>query len=392
MAANLVIISLSIIIYVTIVLAARIKPPDEQVAVGQASVENPRNNTLDPIEVPIFYDPDYNYYIEIQVGDPPQRFKVNFGTKTSDSWLVGEDSVTNLANGRKYNRNASTTHVNLNSNFGFSYNGESLYVEGQLVSDQITLSNVTVSNWIFGETSDIRGHTFDLLQPNGAIGLGRLSYHSNRGQGLIKNLHQQKLISSPVYSMYFHKDQSQSPAGLLLLGGINSSLYHGDISYSPINKLNQFQIDRLTFDWSRFEEPDSRPEVPVLDQEPYQATIDPSTNMIITSRARVINAHLGAVMPTMFARFPSCNTTGRPDLVFHINGLKVTLTPDEYMLKMQSVEGDDDEEEYDYDHCYSIFVDDLYYHREYVLGTVFLKKFYTVLDYENNRIGFAEPN
>ncbi|GFO43117.1 cathepsin e [Plakobranchus ocellatus] len=70
-----------------------------------------------------------------------------------------------------------------------------------------------------------------------------------------------------------------------------------------------------------------------------------------------------------------------PDVEFIVNGTPLTLTSEEYIIKLDNL-------------CFSIFYGMKRFPRGtdpyWILGTAFMRTYYTVFDKGNRRIGFAK--
>jgi len=117
--------------------------------------------------------------------------------------------------------------------------------------------------------------------------------------------------------------------------------------------------------------------------DPFQAIVDTGVNLILgpTGEIERLSNIIGAKkLPTGFYEIPCSKLPSLPNITFKIGGKGFTLTPDEYVFRR--IDGK----------CISNFaaadipppVGPLW-----ILGDVFIGRYYTVFDKGNNRVGFA---
>lgn len=124
-----------------------------------------------------FYGDNLLYYGNIQIGSPPQKFKMVFDTGSADLWVPAQDcSDAQCGNHSRFDYNQSTTFNNSNLNFTIQYGSGA--VTGTWASDIVGVAGTTLSDFpiglVTGEDS-IMLHTFT----DGIIGLGFPMISSN---------------------------------------------------------------------------------------------------------------------------------------------------------------------------------------------------------------------
>ena len=114
------------------------------------------------------------YYGEIQIGTPLQKFEVIFDTGSSDLWVTSADCRSPFCIFKsKYHANASSTHQPNGTAFVIKY-GSGL-VEGYTSADSILLgSDLKIVHQTFGEVVKVSGlgPAFALGKFDGILGLG----------------------------------------------------------------------------------------------------------------------------------------------------------------------------------------------------------------------------
>lgn len=185
---------------------------------------------------------------------------------------------------------------------------------------------------------------------------------------VFQNMVQQKVVPSAVFSFYLGKEDGAK--GELLLGGIDQALFSGDIAYVPLKSATYWEITLGSL---------------TVGSEVYgqdnNAIVDSGTS-ILTGPSDVvakIAASIGAKEIVAGEYMVSCSAPNLPNLDFSLNGVVYSLTPSEYLIP-------------DGDECL-VGMMALDVPRPngplWILGDVFMRKYYTVFDVENKRVGFA---
>ncbi|XP_036345134.1 phytepsin-like, partial [Rhagoletis pomonella] len=171
------------------------------------------------------------------------------------------------------------------------------------------------------------------------------------------------LVSKNVFSFYLARNSSSTQGGKMILGGSDSSYYHGSLTYVPVSKQGywQFSLGGVTLAGKS------------LCGYGCQAIADTGTSQII--------APLGAYKK--FASIVRPNNKGLVDcaligslgdIEFLIGGKTFPLPVSQYILEENG-------------YCYSAIS---YIGTDYwILGDIFIGLYYTVFDIGKNRIGFA---
>merc|ERR1712146_277298 len=164
--------------------------------------------------------------------------------------------------------------------------------------------------------------------------------------------------------------------GELTLGGVDDTKYTGDFTTVPVSRKGywQFNVDSLTAGGKS-----------VADK--LIAIADTGTSLLAgpTDAIKTLIASFpsGIVTPAVKGEYlVNCDKASQlPDLVFTISGKPFTLTGDEYVIKVSA--GGQTQ-------CLlGMMGIDVPAGPLWILGDVFLRKYYTKFDYGNNELGFA---
>lgn len=288
--------------------------------------------------------------------------------------------------------------------------GDSLVMEDQ----QFAVLSDNINHFLFGKQSP-----FD-----GILGLSGYETEPQDARYLLKNLLHSSRIDKFMFSLYINNsmmitkydddDNQQQAKATLVLGGVDRKYYKGDINYAKLYencsptgtsflKLSKtLIISSIQMNWTRVEyktrttlQLTQLHRTGIIDMYSPPATLrlDTTTKLFVGDQVILDRIHLDFIGARLVGEngvyvFYDCSLDNKPDIVFSMNeGIDITITPNDYVLRGQ-IDGTDV--------CLSAFKPlDLRSNRLtcplWVFGTRFLRKYYTVFDYENDVVGFAEP-
>ncbi|XP_050312960.1 lysosomal aspartic protease-like [Anthonomus grandis grandis] len=321
---------------------------------------------------------DAQYYGEISLGTPPQNFSVVFDTGSSNLWVPS--SKCGIVSGgacilhHRYNAEKSSSYKENGTDFAITYGSGSL--EGFLSTDSLTIGSVTIQDQTFGEATSEPGIAFFASRFDGILGM---AYPSISVDGVLPpfyNMINQGLVDQPVFSFYLNRDANGNVGGELLLGGSDPDYYEGDFTYVDVQRQAYWQIkvDGMSVASNAFCEGGC------------QAIVDTGTSLITGPKDEIkkLNKAIGAFSILDVEYIIDCNKIpSLPNLDIVINGKNFTLTGKDYVLEVEA-EGVSE--------CISGFMGlDVPEPAGplWILGDVFIGKFYTEFDVGNNRVGLA---
>jgi len=327
-----------------------------------------------PAEVPINDYMNAQYYGPITIGTPPQTFNVVFDTGSSNLWVPSKScSLLNIACKlhSKYDSSKSSTYVKNGTNFAIRYGSGSL--SGFTSQDSVTVGSVTVPNLLFAEAVKEPGVAFIAAHFDGIMGFGFPEISVNGMTPFFQGALAAGAIKEAKFAFYLEK--SGSTGGELSLGGADSTKYTGDFTYTPITTKGywQFSVAAVTVGGNSF-------------ASTTKAIADTGTSLlavpttVFTSLLTKFPA--GAVKPLLHGEYTvDCSKVSTlPTISFSIGGKEFALEGSDYVLNVQG-------------QCLLGFLGlDVPPPRGplWILGDVFLRKYYTVFDYGNAQIGFAK--
>nr|GAT59467.1 aspartic peptidase A1 [Mycena chlorophos] len=341
-------------------------------------VERPMHNGEEPLfwtqeefnggaTVPLSNYLNAQYYATITLGQPAQEFKVILDTGSSNLW-VPSTSCTSIACflHTKYDSSSSSTYKANGTSFSIQYGTGSM--EGFVSNDVLNIGGISIPKQDFAEATKEPGLVFAFAKFDGILGLG---YDTISVNGIVPpfyNMVNQKLIDEPVFA--FRLGKTEDDGGEAVFGGIDDSAYTGEIQYAPVRRKAYWEVelDKIAFGDD------------VLDLENTGAAIDTGTSLIAmpSDVAEMLNAQIGATKSWNGQYTIDCaKIPTLPDLTFYLGGEPYSLSASDYVLNVQNS-------------CMSSFTGmDIAGGTIWIVGDVFLRKYYTVYDLGRDAVGFA---
>merc|ERR1711904_168607 len=114
---------------------------------------------------------DAQYYGELSIGTPPQKFKKIFDTGSSNLWVPSKKTPIWHWNPlhAKYDSTKSSTYIKNGTDFAIRYGSGSL--KGFVSEDDVTIGNITVKKQLFAEATDEPGLAFKIGKMGGIMGM-----------------------------------------------------------------------------------------------------------------------------------------------------------------------------------------------------------------------------
>mmetsp|Transcript_26124 Transcript_26124/g.42045 ORF Transcript_26124/g.42045 Transcript_26124/m.42045 type:complete len:371 (-) Transcript_26124:190-1302(-) len=322
-------------------------------------------------DVPINDVMDAQYFGEISIGTPAQKFQVVFDTGSSNLWVPSSKKKSILPDSHsKYDSSKSSTYVANGTNFAIQYGSGSL--SGFLSQDTVTVGDLTVEKQVFAEATNEPGISFKVAKFDGICGMAFQSISVDGVTPVWYGLLDQS--DSKVFAFYLGSTNKQQQSEMLI-GGIDEKHYTGDITYVPLTSKTywQFKVDSMTVGSD-------------VNEQNFQAIADTGTSLMAgpSPVMSAINKAIGAKKMIIGNEYQvDCSKIdSMPTVNIQLNGKNFPLAPQDYVLQVS--QGGQTQ-------CLSGFMglDALTSRELYILGDVFIRKYYTIFDAENSQVGFA---
>jgi cathepsin D len=324
--------------------------------------------------VPIGNFEDAQYYGPISLGTPLQTFEVVFDTGSANLWVASSECTDCGKTKPLYDHTKSSTYQPNGTIFKIQYGSGP--VSGFYSYDTLTWAQSSLAHTEFAEVTDISGlgtASWALAAFDGILGM---AYPSIAVDGVLPPF--QELFMSgliPMNQFAFYLTSNPSNPGELTLGGSDPTKYTGSISWAPVTSQTYWETQMAYLKVGATSETNVT-----------RAVLDTGTSTLAGPVKDVANiaAQLGAtpVVPGEEYAILCAKAPTLPDIHIGLNGVDYVLTPSQYLI----------EEEGDPLCVLGILGLDIPPPAGplWILGDIFIREYYTIFDFQNNRLGFAK--
>lgn len=226
-------------------LAARLESKDAQSL--RANIRKYRfpNNFGDPEDADIVVLKNYldaQYYGEIAIGTPPQKFTVIFDTGSSNLWVPSAKCYFSVACyfHAKYQSSESKTYKKNGTSAAIQYGTGA--ISGFFSYDDVKVGNLVVKSQQFIEATREPSVTFLVAKFDGLLGLGFREISVGNAVPVWYNMVEQGLVQEPVFSFWLNRKAEEEEGGEIVFGGVDPNHYKGKHTYVPVTQKGYWQF------------------------------------------------------------------------------------------------------------------------------------------------------
>uniref|UniRef100_A0A7S4LNG7 Peptidase A1 domain-containing protein n=2 Tax=Oxyrrhis marina TaxID=2969 RepID=A0A7S4LNG7_OXYMA len=304
------------------------------------------------------------YYGDLTVGTPGQKETVIYDTGSSNLWVPNKSPV--LAFKKVYNHEKSSTYKANGTEFKIMYGSGP--VSGMFSQDTMTIGSVEVPEYTFAEVNDTSG--LGLAYRAGKFdGICGMAWDAISVGGVKTPFHalvDSQKLDVPVFAFYL----GNNAPGELVIGGVDSKHYTGDFSFVPLSSETYWAVglDGVKLDGSAI-------------GSTKTAIVDSGTSLLAGPSADVkaIASKLGAKSVLGKEYIVDCDTF-KSSMTFSLGGQEYTLDSKDLVLQASG------------NQCIlGLTGIDVPAPAGplWILGDVFMRKYYVQFDWGQKRIGVA---
>jgi len=303
------------------------------------------------------------YYGPITVGQDTMR--VVYDTGSSNLWVPNKDCCGIFSTHRFYHHEKSSAYTANGTKFDIEYGSGP--VAGFYSRDTMQIGDISIPDYLFAEANDVSGLGvgYSIGKFDGICGMGWDSISVDGVQTPVQALVASGEMPEPVFGFYIGDNKD----GELTIGGVNSNYFTGDFTYIPLKDKSYWEIALGGVKLNGNS----------VDSETVNAIVDSGTSLLAgpTKVANAIARTLGAtsilgkefIVPCT-TQFTIAFTLGGQD--YELNQQEATIPDDPLCLL-------------------GLMPIDIPAPRGplWILGDVFMRKYYTKFDIGQERLGFA---
>ncbi|KAK8524319.1 hypothetical protein V6N13_015348 [Hibiscus sabdariffa] len=227
-------------------LASRLESKDREALIASMKKYGLQNNLGGSEEVDIVALKNYmdaQYYGEIAIGTPPQKFTVVFDTGSSNLWVPSKKCYFSVACyfHSTYKASESKTYKKNGKSAAIQYGTGA--ISGFFSHDNVQIGDLVVEDQEFIEATKEPGLTFLVAKFDGILGLGFKEISVGNAVPVWYNMIKQGLIKDPVFSFWLNRNVEDEVGGEIVFGGVDPNHYKGKHTYVPVTQKGYWQFD-----------------------------------------------------------------------------------------------------------------------------------------------------
>nr|QCQ29375.1 aspartic proteinase [Camellia fraterna] len=183
------------------------------------------------------------YFGEIGIGTPSQKFTVIFDTGSSNLWVPSAKCYFSVACylHSKYKSSYSSTYEKNGKSAEIHYGTGA--IAGFYSHGHVKMGDLVVKDQDFIEATREPGITFLAAKFDGILGLGFQEKSDAYAVPVWYNMVDQGLVNEPVFSFWFNRNCGENEGGEIVFGGVDSNHFKGEHTYVPVVQKGYWQFD-----------------------------------------------------------------------------------------------------------------------------------------------------
>jgi len=312
-------------------------------------------------EIPVKDYMNTQYFVDVQVGTPPQTFTVVPDTGSSNLWIYSSKCWSIACRlHKRFNAKKSSTYKANGEAFDIQYGSGA--VDGFVSEDTVTFGDGTSSTMQFGEVKKSKGPSFLVSKMDGILGLGYDTISVDK----LPTFMESNNLTDKSFGFYLHTNPTESYMTLPGFDetGLTKIATHNVIekTYWNINLTSAKQGDKA------------------VDTTGFMAAIDSGTSLIVGPK-KIVDPLIEGITVDKTCK----GVDSLPNITLAFDGTDYVLTSEEYVLKVTSLGTTQ---------CVMGFMsaktpDNFHY---LIVGDVFMRKYPTFFNGNDNTVSFYQKN
>ncbi|XAR53802.1 Phytepsin [Bertholletia excelsa] len=186
---------------------------------------------------------DAQYFGEIGIGTPPQKFTVIFDTGSANLWVPSSKCYFSVPCffHSKYKSSESSTYVKNGKSAEIHYGSGA--ISGFFSGDNVEVGDLVVKKQEFIEATKEPSVTFLVAKFDGILGLGFREISVGDAVPVWYNMVEQGLVQEPVFSFWLNRKTEEEEGGEIVFGGVDPNHFKGKHTYVPVTQKGYWQFD-----------------------------------------------------------------------------------------------------------------------------------------------------
>jgi hypothetical protein len=317
----------------------------------------------DDADIPVIDYMNTQYFVDVCIGSPCQTFKVVPDTGSSNLWVYSSkcNSIVCWYHDT-YDASASSTYTTDGEEFKIEYGSGG--IDGTVSYDFAQLGEGEVTQMGFGEVTSVTGISFYASQMDGILGLAYESIAVDNIPTFIDSMS----LTEKSFTFYLGTDPTPS---YMYMPGFDPALStESDWTFHDVAQQKYYGLNFTSMQQTGQD---------AIDMSKYYAVIDSGTSAIVGDSTLIDSLLSG--LPRVHL---TCDNMDEfPDIMFTLDDVTYTLSAEDYILKITDA---------GITECAMgiMGTDFPVYFNYFILGDVFMRKYWTFFDKEANRVGFQE--
>lgn len=310
------------------------------------------------------------YIGKIGVGTPPQSLNVIFDTGSTNLWVTSVQCLSKYCkNNEKYDNSLSTSHESLDIDLEVEFGTGA--VKGVISQDIISIGHLQIQSQIFAEIREENGEVFKETKFSGILGLAFPGMSANHYTPIFDNIINQKLLSSNQFSFYFSEYPKQE--SVVIFGENDPKYFKEPILWFPVSRKYYWEIEMSDISING-----QKMNLCFFDK--CRIALDTGTSLITGPSREVVQ-----LLKVLNIKEDCRNLDEMPTLIFHVGEYEFPLHPADYILRNKDINRNGT--------LCRVGLMPLDVPKPkgplWVFGDIFIRKYYSVFDRDNERIGLA---